>query len=351
MTDTFPVLRLSGTAEERGAAHGASLSESIAASVCLYDAILRVPGREIRSLGRAVREQIYRFYPPYCTEIDALADAAGQRPEWIYVLNARSEVVNGCVQSEIPLMECSTVSFRDQGLLGQNWDTGKALLDLVVLMHITLANGRRLLMITEPGVVGKTGLNNCGLGICLNLLHLKHRLQGVPLAVLARAVLESESIDQARELVVTTPGTRAACITVSQGVNQGFCIEFSGDKHWFLSSPGRISIHTNHYLGRRLTPDSGLFQGSYGRLRTLAALTSILPRRDISSLQRLLSSRAHSGWPVHIPWSVSPLPGVGEAGTLATMVMDLSSCVMHIRKGNDPQARFFSYSVELGECL
>ena len=346
MTDSFPVLRSSGTAEERGAAHGASLKESIAANVSFYGAILRTPDREIRSMGRFVREQIHRFHPPYCIEIDALADAAGQSPEWMYVLNARSEVVSCCVQGTVPLMECSTVSFRDQGLLGQNWDAGRTLLDLAVLLHVTLKNDHQLLMMTEPGVVGKVGLNSCGLGLCLNLLHLRHRLRGVPLAVLVRALLESRDIAAARRLVERVPGNKAACLTVSQRMNDGFCVEFSGDKHWFLSSPGRIAIHTNHYLGRRLTPDSGLFQGSYARFRTLVALSSILQRRDVTSLQRLLSNRSQTPWPVHMPWSPSPLPGVGEAGTLATLVMDLSSGVMHARKGNNPEGKFVRYSVD-----
>lgn len=345
MADTFPVLRLSGSAEERGAVHGASLSDSIAANVAFYGAILRMADREIRSLGRFVREQIHRFHPPYCTEIDALADAAGQSPEWIYVLNARSEVVSCCVQPALPLMECSTVNFRDQGLLGQNWDAGKSLLDLAVLLDVTLKNGHQFLMMTEPGVIGKTGLNSCGLGLCLNLLHLKSRLRGVPLAVLVRALLESRDIGQARALVERVPGNKAACLTVSQGMNNGFCVEFSGGNHWFLSSPGRIAIHTNHYLGRRLTPDSGLFQGSYARFRTLVALSSILPRRDVTSLQRLLSNRSQAPWPVHMPWSPSPLAGVGEAGTLATLVMDLSAGVMHVRKGNNPAGKFVGYCV------
>ena len=59
MTDSFPMLTISGTAEERGAAHGASLKEGIAANIAFYSGMLRLPETDIHSIGRYYREQIY----------------------------------------------------------------------------------------------------------------------------------------------------------------------------------------------------------------------------------------------------------------------------------------------------
>ena len=342
MTDSFPMITVSGSAEQRGATHGSSLKESIAATIAYYASRLRLPESDILSAGRAYRDHIYRFHPPYCEEIDALADAAGQPQEWIYVINARSELLN-------QLMECSTLTFRDSCLLGQNWDFGKPLLDLAVLMYITLDNGHQILTLTEPGMIGKVGLNSCGLGVCLNLLRLKRRCEGVPIHIVLRAMLETTSFEDAKHLAVSAPGDRVGCITVASDQNQEFCVEYAGSNCWFLSPPGRISIHTNHFIGRRLNSESGIYESSHERLRTLARLTSILRQQNISTMQRLLSDRSNKTWPVHTPWHTSPIPGLGEMGTIATIILDLAEGFMHIRKGNNPQDTFISYPVELND--
>ncbi len=338
MTDRFPFFTLSGTAEDRGAAHGSKLRESIASTVAFYANLLKMSDEDVLTTGRYFRKQTHSFHPPYCEEIDALADAAQQPPEWIYLLNARSELISHPI-------ECSTITFRDSSLLGQNWDFARPLFEQVVLMQVTLENGHSFLTLTEPGIIGKIGLNSCGLGVCLNLLRLRRRCKGVPLHILLRAILESPDIDKAKEIVATTPGMRVGCITVADDHCHSFCIEYGGESCWFLSAPGRISLHTNHYLGKHLTPENSANISSYERFKTLARLTMILHQQDINTMQRLLSDRSNSSWPVFMSWHSSPSPGMGEVGTIATLIMELSQRVLHIRKGNDPANPFFSYSV------
>ncbi|WP_281645972.1 C45 family peptidase [Parendozoicomonas sp. Alg238-R29] len=340
MTDCFPMITLSGSAENRGAIHGARLAENIASTIAFYAGLLRMTEADVHTTGRYFREQIHKFHPGYCEEIDALADAAHQPADWIYVLNARSELIS-------QQMECSTITFRDNGLLGQNWDFSRPLLDLAVLLHITLDNNLQILTFTEPGIIGKIGLNNCGLGLCLNMLRLRRRCEGVPLHILMRALLETSSLEQARDLASSTPGARIGCLTMACNTGQEFCVEFAGNNCWFLSPPGQISLHTNHYLGRRLTPEGGIHASSHERLKTLAGLTTILRQQNIATMQRLLSDRSNSTWPVHQTWHTSLVPGYGEFGTIATIVMELPQRIMHIRKGNDPQGSFVSYPVLL----
>ncbi|MCL6269408.1 C45 family peptidase [Sansalvadorimonas sp. 2012CJ34-2] len=338
MTDRFPLITLSGSAADRGAKHGAELSESIASTIAFYSGALRIPEEEVLTTGRFFRDQIQLFYPPYCDEIEALADAAHQPPEWIYLLNARSELISH------PL-ECSTIIFRDSCLLGQNWDYARPLHDLVTLLQVNLDNDRSFLTVTEPGIIGKIGMNSEGIGVCLNMLRLRRRCEGVPIHILLRAILESTSIDHARELASSISGSRVGCVTVANNKNECFAIEYAGENRWFLTPPGRICLHTNHYLGKRLTPEGGVNTSSYERLRTLARLTMILHQQDTNTMQRLLSDRSNSTWPVHMSWCPSPYPGFSEAGTIATIIMELENRVMHIRKGNSPDTPFLSYSV------
>lgn len=340
MTDAFPLITLSGSAEERGACHGTRMADSIASTIAFYAGLLKMTEEDVHATGRYFREQIERFHPEYCDEIDALADAAHQPPDWIYVLNARSELTS-------QPMECSTITFRDSGLIGQNWDYSKPLLDLAVLLHITVNDDLQILTLTEPGIIGKIGLNSSGLGLCLNLLRLKRRCEGVPLHIVMRALLETTTLDQAQNLARSASGSRIGCLTMANHTGKEFCIEFAGNNCWFLSPPGRISLHTNHYLGRRLTPESGVFVNSHERLKTLAGLTTILRQQNVATMQRLLSDRSHPSWPVHQTWHTSLTPGYGESGTIASLVMELPQRILHIRKGNDPEDPFLSYPVDL----
>ncbi|CAM3735170.1 C45 family autoproteolytic acyltransferase/hydolase [Parendozoicomonas haliclonae] len=338
MSESFPLIRLTGSPEQRGASHGHQLQEKIAATIEFYGHLLNIKEREVLDIGRYFQQQIQRQFPAYCEEIEALASAAEQIPEWIYVLNARSELIS---QS----LECSTLTFRDACLLGQNWDFCETLQDLAVLLHITLENGHQLLTLTEPGIIGKLGMNSRGLGCCVNMLHYKRRCEGIPLHIVLRSLLEATSLEQARELAFSLPGSRVGSITAANNQNQSFCIEYAGERSWFLSPPGRINIHTNHYLGHRLNPESGAYQNSYERLRTLARLTSIFTTQNLHTMFRLLSDRSNPVYPVNRPCQTNDFSAFGNVGTLATVVMELSTGVLHIRKGNDLGEKIISYPV------
>ena len=342
MNNAFPLITLTGSPEERGAAHGAQLADSIASTIAFYAGLLKMSEPDVQETGRYFRDQIARFHPEYCDEINALADAAHQPAEWIYVLNARSELIS-------QQMECSTITFQDAGLVGQNWDFSKPLLDLIALLHITINSELQILTMTEPGIIGKIGLNSFGLGLCMSLLRLKRRCEGVPLHIVMRALLETTTLDQAQSIARTAPGARLGSLVMVNETGKEFTIEYAGKKHWLLSPPGRISLHTNHYLGRRLTPEGGVFSDSHERLKTLAGLTAILRHQNVATMQRLLSDRSHPTWPVYQNWHTSLIPGYGDTGTIATVIMELPQRILHIRKGNTPDASFLSYPVQRPE--
>ncbi|MBK8740163.1 MAG: hypothetical protein IPM02_11800 [Betaproteobacteria bacterium] len=53
--------------------------------------------------------------------------------------------------------------------LAQNWDWIGAQLPAVVLLRVTGEDGRYLLTLTEAGMLAKIGMNERGLGVCLNI--------------------------------------------------------------------------------------------------------------------------------------------------------------------------------------
>lgn len=62
-------------------------------------------------------------------------------------------------------------------LLGQTWDWGRPLENLAVLMQLKISENHTIQMLTEPGIIGKIGLNSHGIGTCLNILWINQPLR------------------------------------------------------------------------------------------------------------------------------------------------------------------------------
>ena len=65
-------------------------------------------------------------------------------------------------------------------------------------------NGPRMMMLIEPGMVGKIGHNENGLGVRLNFLYTPSsdiRYDGIPVHILLRGILECSNYDAAKTLV------------------------------------------------------------------------------------------------------------------------------------------------------
>jgi isopenicillin-N N-acyltransferase-like protein len=54
-------------------------------------------------------------------------------------------------------------------MIGQTWDWAQRLEGHFVVMEIQFPSGHKLTQLTEAGIIGKIGFNNCGLGVTLNI--------------------------------------------------------------------------------------------------------------------------------------------------------------------------------------
>jgi class 3 adenylate cyclase len=192
MSSGFLQVAVSGRADERGFQHGRILADRIERTVEFYTRIFGQSASVLVELANHFKQKIREFNGEYATEIESVAEGAGLDSSYIYVLNARSELLS------LKTNECTAIYFQKAGILGQNWDWASVLEPLTVLMRIEHPNGHVIQMITEPGIIGKIGLNSSGIGVCLNILRIKGRLDGLPVHVLLRAILDSQSIDVAK---------------------------------------------------------------------------------------------------------------------------------------------------------
>jgi isopenicillin-N N-acyltransferase-like protein len=338
MTKRFPEITISGKPDERGFQHGQALADRIGRTVEFYTRIFGKPEQELFELAGHFQKKIQAFNPAYATEIEAVAAGAGLNPLYIYALNARSEIL------ALALGECTAIYFQATRLLGQNWDWARPLEELIVLMRIEQPNGHRITMITEPGIIGKIGMNSSGLGVCLNILRSNKRLDGVPIHLVLRAVLDATNINDALDRAKASGQGKASNILIGDSSGHCFSVEFAGDESFTITPENNVLIHTNHYLGRDLNPDRGVFCCSYARLRTATEKAGAITEPSIEAMKSILLDRSDKELPINRRYI--PDDDLEEMGTVCTIIMDLPNQSIHLKKGHTSETDFIVYKIK-----
>jgi len=327
----FRELTVSGTPDERGNAHGDALSTEIEATIDFYATIFKKSSAEIFDRAKHFRSVIHEYNSAYCEEIEGIAAGAKiNEPLWIYALNSRSEIL--ALDASVTMNECTALCFQSTALLGQNWDWGRPLEKLAVLMQIRISEELTIQMLTEPGIIGKIGLNSQGIGACLNMLLINKPLNGVPIHIVLRSILESHTLEEAKMAIQKSGCGKASNILFGDREGNFNFIEFAGDERFLKQSKAQFMIHTNHYLARPINPDDGDYQNSYTRFRVANDKASSLSNFTVDEMKTILTNRSDCKNPI---WrAYEPDVDLQEVGTVATIVMDLKEQKLHIRKGN-----------------
>jgi isopenicillin-N N-acyltransferase-like protein len=112
--------------------------------------------------------------------------------------------------------------------------------------------GHEVAALTEAGMLAKSGLNNHGLGVCVNLIGSDRdgTPGGVPYHVLLRSALEADSMSWATRNTIRAPRSASINILIGQSHQDGgeiLDLELvPGDAGWMHPQDG-ILVHTNHF--------------------------------------------------------------------------------------------------------
>ncbi|MHA2364483.1 MAG: C45 family autoproteolytic acyltransferase/hydrolase [Candidatus Hodarchaeales archaeon] len=336
MVEKFPLINLKGTPKEIGYNHGKLLEERIQLTVKWYKDIIQVDDTKLLELASHFKSKIFEFNPKYCEEIDAIAEGANIDPLWIYMLNARSEIMN------MYRNECTASYFKNTALLGQNWDWAEELEELAILMTIETENKPKILMMTEPGIIGKIGFNSFGLGVSLNFLESNQESYGVPIHIILRAILESSTIEEATSIIEPFKDGKAANIIIGNQKGNFIDIEFAGDRIYHITksiTESDVFIHTNHYLSEKINdPNDEKFASSYARYKKAIEITTNNHLETIEDMKTIFLDQTDKELPICRPYVENP--DIGNVGTICTLIMDLPNLVLYITKGNPFENKF-----------
>ena len=343
-----------------GLCHGKKLRDRVRRTWKWYERLFMSIGantKMLRSFGARFMNVIREFDKRYSDEIEGIAKGCGLEPYAIYCLNARTEISLQLLQrySEMP-SECTSAFSPKTGILAQNWDWDEDLEKLAVISEIRTKE-HAILTMHEPGMLAKTGMNSNGIGVCLNALHIpkewkKGDLNGVPVHVLLRAILDCKSYDDVRTLLLKRAkiGTSAHILLGCKDGRHDM-IEFAGSLVDFIrASKHTMALHTNHYLRCESLANDSKYgfpvdapaDSSSSRARFLRGkklIEKLKDEADVPAMKALL--RDDTGkFPIcreMIPSSSKSgglASALGRIGTVCSVVMDLKTLTMYITKGS-----------------
>ena len=337
--DPILTVAASGSPSEIGHAQGEALRERIAATIEIYRHVFEKSEDFIKTRASLFEKRIRAFGPDLAEEIDAMAEAAGQPSHWLYALNARSEFLADDIHTALP--ECTALYDPTTCVLAQTWDWIDRLEPLFFVLDVTRPNGHRLLTVTEPGIVGKIGLNAAGVGVCLNFLSFEAALDGVPIHVVLRAMLEARTLKEARLRADAAGAGKAANMLVGAADGQYFDLEFAGAEVWDAPlTQDRPFVHTNHYLSHAI-PAGFVRENSQARFDRASDLAR--SPVGVSEAAALLSDRDGSQNAIcsgYLPYLFN-----AKVGTVCTCLMDLKARELHVRPGPNPEGIFERFAL------
>ncbi len=333
----LPLIRLQGSHDDLGFQHGTRLKRRIRANYAFYtEKLMVLRGFDLEPFGRQFLDCVRGRFPHYAREMEAIAVGADM-PAWqISVLNARTEIFVKTLEAMIA--ECTVCYCPHSGLLGENWDWMKESEALLVMLEMTHEDGHRLMMVAEPGIIGKVGINSAGLAVALNILHGNEFQVAVPIHVLLRALLDSRSLAEAHALLETEPVCAFSNVMVADAEGAVLDMEFMGSKRQWVSYGDEAPVHTNHFLGlERNERNNPMYAGSVRRLQRVRQLRDERDDEGLARMQRLLADRDGGKDAICSPFHEQLH---FQVGTVSSLIMDPRNRTLRATPGSP---RHFDY--------
>jgi isopenicillin-N N-acyltransferase-like protein len=278
------IVDVSGSGRERGRAHGELLRDRIADALERWDAEVAermgIPAADhVAGLLGATQflPAIEAATPELLEEVRGIAEGASVSFDRILAYNLMDEEWWHS-QAGGHRHACSLVAVaRGDGrsaLLAQNMDLPEVMDGGQAVLRSSTPDGLQTVVLTAAGMIGLTGCNSDGLGVCVNTLSmLNHSPDGLPVAFVMRGLLERRSVAGAEAFLRAVPHASGQHYAIGSGddvagfeCSAGGVVESDGGQSRFW--------HTNHPLASRdLDPadeDPAGTADSHGRLTRLA---------------------------------------------------------------------------------
>lgn len=356
--NTYPRLRISGDARQRGRAYGEQARERIQLSRASYAEIFANTAgwsweQAVASAAR-YEKPIRDLAPDVMQEIEGIAEGSGLPAGDVLAINARTEIIfaasarEAAAQRAARARECTALALLSRRtragrpLLAQNWDWMPHAFETVVVLEVEQPDDRpNFVTLVEAGLLAKASMNSAGLGVVTNALvsSADRGEPGIPYHVMLRLMAGCETLTDAAAMAQAAPRSSSANYLIAHADDVAVNVEAApGDFRalsWQIPQDGSLA-HTNHFLSLPPGVDEVSLYAMPDSLIRLQRVTGELSGGatwDVKAIGELLSD--HAGWPTSICGHPDPrVQPIDQDATVLSVVMDLAERQMWLASGS-----------------
>jgi hypothetical protein len=266
-----------------------------------------------------LRDAAHAHFPALLAELDGMAAGLGWSAEDVFLWNCRGELIHNAPDG------CTTLAAvaGERRYIAHNEDGDPFLRERCMLVDVQPTGKPGFVSFYYPGSLpGHTfAANRAGVAQAINNLRIRAPHAGVPRMILARAVLDSDSLDSALHILRTTPAASGFHHTLGcAGDARVFSVEASARRCSVQSVPA-LSGHANHMIHPGCEAEAQIVTDSsrdrQARVDTLLPALGSPPTPE--ALLGVLQDRAPSGLPIYRDDPLDP----DDENTLATALFDI----------------------------
>ena len=258
-SDKREYIRLEGPPFERGLKYGEMLRSEISELVELWGHNLErntgMPAERFipKFLEKTdYQSAIAKYTPGLLEEVKGIARGSGQSFQTAFAFQLLDELI---LNAGDVAGHCSAIGVdrteAKPALLGQNWDIEGYVHGFQTVLHVREADSDvEALVFSYAGLIAAFGVNNRGIGVCLNSLPiLRYATTGLPVAYVIRGILASSTLQEALDFVnaIEHASPQNYLIGDSERIVDLECSSGKVVPFTVPENPG-VFFHTNHPL-------------------------------------------------------------------------------------------------------
>jgi isopenicillin-N N-acyltransferase like protein len=345
---SFKEIEVDGAHRAAGELIGEAARDLIRESIAYYEehheAMAGMSFREAEEESVAYLECSRRWLPQIVAELEGMAAGSGVPLSKLLVPNLGEEL--GCSDEAALLgdsepgrtQHCTTFGLVAGGriLVGHNEDWYSGDTPRNVLLRMRLADGTRIVAITPACLLAAGGINSHGVATGANTLFCTDHRVGVPNNLIRRWMLESDSLETARDRACLPARARGANHLMADANGRIWDVETSATAQVTLES-GSCIVHTNHYLHDSMQQHEMALplEDSRARFARARALLDAGLARGVDAYELALTILADHEDREHAICSHEDgsLPHGQRMSTTASMILDPGTLAAHVCAG------------------
>lgn len=283
-----------------------------------------------------LREAAQAHFPALLVELDGMAAGLGWSAEDIFLWNCRGELIHNAPDG------CTTLAAVDGNarFIAHNEDGDAFLRERCALVEVQAAGKPGFVSFYYPGSLpGHTfAANRAGLVQAINNLRIRVPATGVPRMILARAVLDAGSLDEAQLILRGTPAASGFHHTLGcAGDGRLLSVEASAQR-CSVQTVSTIAGHANHLIHPGCEAEAQIVTDSSRdrQARVDHLLTTLAGPITPAALVDVLQDRAPSGLPIYRDDPLDP----DDENTLATTLFEIGSDAVAMKVYRQGQCAF-----------